>query len=448
MKKIITIASLALTICLNAKAQHTGLNYYGGAYHFDTLHVDTGGYVRNNSGCEIHFAGFNEGAMSTGGADGIDTVHVANLKSLFPCNIIRMEINSRWWVLNDTVPVHGKRFKAAFIENIARAKRLGFYVLIDFFVNYSNLPWSTPGYGSQTLGESNFATNHDTTELQQSNFYALQAIRDLAQLYGNDPAILFDLWNEPAGYIWAPTVPNSANESKFLPRMNQRIDTLRKYAPNSIAVIYCERVDSMQADPTRFPFYTQSNILIDYHQYDTASCYCGPANINFLRSHGTSRITCEWGSTQTWPVDSAYTSHLLGFGKREHEGMLIYHDTHLFVTSPLGLTKSGHWVASGYDSLFISDTTTCLNSTGISQLRIQNDEVSIYPNPASQLVNLSIGQFDNASIEIYNTIGECVHRQIITSSNSQIDISNLQSGLYMVKILTNQGTSIKKFVKE
>ncbi|MHB8260898.1 MAG: PKD domain-containing protein [Bacteroidia bacterium] len=92
------------------------------------------------------------------------------------------------------------------------------------------------------------------------------------------------------------------------------------------------------------------------------------------------------------------------------------------------------------NSTMIQVTVVNASTAGIKQVAV-NNEVTIYPNPASQLVNLKISNFDNAntnSVEVYNTIGECVHRQIITSSNSQIDVSDLAEGVYNLQIVNNR----------
>ena len=88
-------------------------------------------------------------------------------------------------------------------------------------------------------------------------------------------------------------------------------------------------------------------------------------------------------------------------------------------------------------------------AVGISQISGLNSNISIYPNPSSGLFNLSISQFDKrkiSSIEVYNLIGECVHSQLATSANCQIDLSNLPNGIYNVSIISKQGVVNKKLV--
>ncbi|MHB8258827.1 MAG: T9SS type A sorting domain-containing protein [Bacteroidia bacterium] len=86
---------------------------------------------------------------------------------------------------------------------------------------------------------------------------------------------------------------------------------------------------------------------------------------------------------------------------------------------------------------------------GINQLGVIGAEFSVYPNPAKDGINLTISQFDNlkiSSVEIYNTLGDCVHRQIIKSSNSLIDVSNLAEGVYTINIINNGGMVNKRMV--
>ncbi|HEX7413868.1 MAG TPA: LamG-like jellyroll fold domain-containing protein [Bacteroidia bacterium] len=88
-------------------------------------------------------------------------------------------------------------------------------------------------------------------------------------------------------------------------------------------------------------------------------------------------------------------------------------------------------------------------ATGINQLVNSNEQISIYPNPASTIINVQISQFDNGktnSAEVYNIIGECVHHQIIKSSNCQIDVSDLAEGIYNISIINNEGVVNKRLV--
>ncbi|NQU33936.1 MAG: T9SS type A sorting domain-containing protein, partial [Bacteroidetes bacterium] len=77
----------------------------------------------------------------------------------------------------------------------------------------------------------------------------------------------------------------------------------------------------------------------------------------------------------------------------------------------------------------------------------------IYPNPVSDLLNISIKLDDQANVNcrIYNQAGQLVHNQNIAganSSNISVDISAFDAGTYMVQLSGKEGYSItKKFLK-
>ena len=92
-----------------------------------------------------------------------------------------------------------------------------------------------------------------------------------------------------------------------------------------------------------------------------------------------------------------------------------------------------------------------IGQAGINQVIGIHNQVTVYPNPSNGLFNLTISQFDNVkinSVEVYNTMGECVHRQIATSANFKINIVDLSGDIYFLNIETNEGTTIKKIIKQ
>ena len=73
------------------------------------------------------------------------------------------------------------------------------------------------------------------------------------------------------------------------------------------------------------------------------------------------------------------------------------------------------------------------------------ETISIFPNPAKNTLNLempaSIGDFKT---EVFSILGQSVARN---SNSSQLDISNLNTGMYLLKITTENGTITKRFTK-
>lgn len=65
-------------------------------------------------------------------------------------------------------------------------------------------------------------------------------------------------------------------------------------------------------------------------------------------------------------------------------------------------------------------------------------EVEIYPNPASDFLNIKIhNSTENARYQFYNLDGRIVNESNLTGFNSTIDISNLTKGIYQLIIIDN-----------
>ncbi|WP_296384147.1 T9SS type A sorting domain-containing protein [Winogradskyella sp.] len=81
------------------------------------------------------------------------------------------------------------------------------------------------------------------------------------------------------------------------------------------------------------------------------------------------------------------------------------------------------------------------NASTLSIKTLDNPSVSFYPNPAKQSITLS---HDDCITKIYAITGQLVK----TSSNKKIDISDLTTGVYLVKLQqgANQNSTIKRLI--
>lgn len=73
-------------------------------------------------------------------------------------------------------------------------------------------------------------------------------------------------------------------------------------------------------------------------------------------------------------------------------------------------------------------------------------EVNIYPNPVKEAIYLSGTSVGDSKYIIHDYSGKCVSQGEITGNS--INVSNLNKGLYLIKIYNNKSQSINRFIKE
>ena len=111
--------------------------------------------------------------------------------------------------------------------------------------------------------------------------------------------------------------------------------------------------------------------------------------------------------------------------------------------------KNTAYIYFDFNSPIITNTTVnhfgTFSTASINE--VQPDNLLIYPNPSRNFIFISdIEEIKN--VQIYNTLGELIILQHSNSKQENIDISNLNKGIYFVEIKTNSKIYIRKIIKE
>ena len=74
--------------------------------------------------------------------------------------------------------------------------------------------------------------------------------------------------------------------------------------------------------------------------------------------------------------------------------------------------------------------------------------INIYPNPASEILNVKVSNADAKQIRIFNSLGKSVYTTNVVSTNNQILVSKLTTGAYFVEITMIDGSKqVEQFIK-
>ena len=117
-----------------------------------------------------------------------------------------------------------------------------------------------------------------------------------------------------------------------------------------------------------------------------------------------------------------------------------------------GINADGTWILrvcddANTDTGSLNNATLTFASIVLAINTFNSSVFNVYPNPVKDIINLSS---DNniSNIKVYNLIGQEVITKLINSNQSQIDMSNLTSGTYILKISSDNEIKTIKIIKQ
>lgn len=105
---------------------------------------------------------------------------------------------------------------------------------------------------------------------------------------------------------------------------------------------------------------------------------------------------------------------------------------------------------------FDGELITCVPVNNMISREFETNEVeaavlpsiSIFPNPANSVLNVVSNITENATVEIYNITGSLVKAVSVNQNHSQVDISEIPAGMYVVTIKNQNGMDTKRLIKK
>lgn len=164
-------------------------------------------------------------------------------------------------------------------------------------------------------------------------------------------------------------------------------------------------------------------------------------NVALTATDITATMNCE---AQMQPELVTYYKFNQGFDNADNAPVLTLNDE-------LGNSNGtlSNFTLTGATSNWRSGSTI---TTGNACVTLGNSDfenvtsITIYPNPSTGIFNIVSQQ--NASVEIYDLLGKLVYNQSLVSGTNSIDISNFNSGVYLLKATdANGNTETHKLIK-
>lgn len=173
-------------------------------------------------------------------------------------------------------------------------------------------------------------------------------------------------------------------------------------------------------------------------------------------------------SLMVWPVYSVTTTYSLVGTTAGTQSQLndpnynVYQSTadwRVFANLGYSCTPTFMWIKTGGINPQTGGKTATKSSSNIQNNRPSigikensgtNANIKIYPNPNHGEVTVNLSNLkENTSIEIYNALGQLVHKEKVNNTTTVLNLQKLANGIYQMRIL-EKGSVIKheKIVKE
>ena len=73
--------------------------------------------------------------------------------------------------------------------------------------------------------------------------------------------------------------------------------------------------------------------------------------------------------------------------------------------------------------------------------------LNIYPNPAVDRLVIET-EATVESVSIYTLTGVMIYNEQCTMNNVQLNVSDFNGGVYFIRVVTNEGETVQRFIKK
>lgn len=105
--------------------------------------------------------------------------------------------------------------------------------------------------------------------------------------------------------------------------------------------------------------------------------------------------------------------------------------------------NNGVFYVSYRDDFMSGKASVMQYDLGLGTIANDKSIIEIYPNPVQNILNVQ-SEFTIKNIQIVDSYGKTVY----SDSKSSISVEELASGIYIIQVITDSGTTVKKFIKE
>jgi PKD repeat protein len=183
-------------------------------------------------------------------------------------------------------------------------------------------------------------------------------------------------------------------------------------------------------------------------------CYSsqGQYSVSLIVSNGGGSDTLTLNNlVHVFPPAAVQNVTLINDTLYSNQGFATYQ--WYYNNSLIGGATSYYYAATlnGNYTVVSTDANGCESSFEILNVILNTVEAnlagfSIHPNPATSSFEIVFGEFAAKELAIYNSVGEIIFSERISSDKSKFSLDNFTPGIYFVRISSEENFAIKKLI--
>ncbi|MFP9114202.1 T9SS type A sorting domain-containing protein [Flavobacterium sp. RHBU_3] len=97
-----------------------------------------------------------------------------------------------------------------------------------------------------------------------------------------------------------------------------------------------------------------------------------------------------------------------------------------------------------FNEAIVTNTVTTTITSAAAVANNKDKVFTLYPNPASDVVNINLNEQANATVKVTDVLGKTVIKP--TNTSGTLDVRNLVNGVYFVTVTVNNESSVQKLI--
>ena len=268
-----------------------------------------------------------------------------------------------------------------------------------------------------------------------------------------------------------PSFPQSQAEEECFPYAAQLVDSVYAHNPDGEAMFYMTwgRKYGDQYNAQYFPvlgtYEGMDSMLYERYLYmaranDASVCPVGRV-WRYLRNNHP--------EIELYQTDDSHPSLAGSYAAACSFYTMIYHDSPLNITYTADLADDvarnirnavqtvvydtlSFWLRQSTDTTQTDTTSTDTSSTdtiqmGVTNITAENFMCNVYPNPSHGVLTISLpSNCTDAEAFIYDFQGRCRDTIHLSKGNNRFLLKNCASGIYLIKVVSPEGSVNKKII--